>query len=129
MIYQWENGSREECNRVLRWLLLSDMTLQDCSGVGLSASMLPQNAEQTSVYPLDEGDDAELTLSPKLLAAINQLRSFFRVALVENIPLCAQGTNWHLHTFCEVEEPTAHDRLEAHLQLREWASARGLSFD
>jgi len=64
-----------------------------------------------------------------LLHAEEILRAYFAVELSEKPPLCVQNSYLDKWTYIRITEPTAHERLEAQLQLTQWAQERGLSFD
>lgn len=119
----WTRGSRAQCEWVLRALALSDQELQGASEATISWSM---RGEEDSIWLHDEDD---FGFSSRLQNAFALLREYFGVRpKTAQLPLCAQTSLIDWQVLADIENPTAHERLEAQLQLQAWAKERGLSF-
>ncbi len=120
----WTNGSRDECSWVLRALALCDEELAGARSATITWSML---GEDDSVWLHDED---EWVFSSRLQRAFAALREYFGVRpMWVDSPLCCETSDIEWQVLADIENPTAHERLEAHQQLETWAKERGLSFD
>jgi len=128
-VTQWKNGSRGEYESVLRLLLLTEPTLQNARGIQLTTSVFEDEMKESHYLHELQADKYRAALSPRWQRAEETLRAYFEVELCERLPLCARNSYIGKWTYIHITEPTAHERLEAQLQLRAWAEERGLSFD
>jgi len=129
--YRWKNGgSRAEFEKVMRWLLTSELSLQ--AETWLVWRIFPFDGDE-DVYELDSplsGPSGSLEWPERLYKALFQLLSFFDVQPDKsyNFP-CVKNSYFDRGLYANIRNSTAHERLEAQLQLTQWARERGLSFD
>lgn len=129
--YHWKNGgTRAEFEKVLHWLLLSELSLQTETRLMWRIFPFGENGDRTPTT-LD-GPSGELEWPERLNKALFQLLSFFDLQPKNHRyphPLCVQHSYIDDGLYANIKNPTAHERLEAQLQLTQWAQERGLSFD
>ncbi len=121
----WTHGSRAEAAEVLRWLLIREMGERKQDRLSLTWHMIHENGRADMIW-----SDGKSAFS-RLRSALASLRVYFGVKAntTKGHPLCVQHTHIEREISIYVDEPTAHERLEAHQQLQTWATQRGLSFD
>jgi len=120
----FENGSLQEWEMVVRWLLLRELTLQKVKSVRFWGCIIDADADY-HLLSYEEGFCAE---SQRLKRGMRQIQGYFSPGLEQSF-LCTQFYFTDANVEIHITEPTAHERLEAQLQLTQWARERGLSFD
>lgn len=125
----WTRGSLTEVLQVLRWLLVEELGRREEELMSASWVFNATKLERDSIWV--ETDFDSVPIAPKyLLGAFNTLRNYFEVKpKAGQLPLCTAYRSYGRSLRVEVEQPTAHERLEARFQLRDWCDERGLSFD
>jgi len=133
VVYDWKNGgNRAEFERVMHWLLLSELSLQ--TETSLVWRIFPFGEDEDG-YELESplrGTSGPLEEPERLERAISELLWFFDLQPKnpQNLHLpCVQNSHFDRGLYANIKAPTAHERLEAQLQLTQWAQERGLSFD
>jgi len=127
MFSTWTNGSRKEAHQVLRALLIQETDRLDVSDI--SADWCVLEMDQDMIWS-DNGHIFSEADFKRLRTVFKNLRAYFKVQPTKKRrPLCVtnSGIGWSISE--HITEPTAHERLEAQLQLTQWAQERGLSFD
>ena len=124
----FKRGSVEEAQQVLDWLAASKIDYLSHSNVVLSWSPSTTGKYDDSLWLASNFDEEGIPLD--LQNALETLRKYFQVELRFSEQLISKML-WHFdrNLHAHITEPTAHERLEAQLQLTQWARERGLSFD
>lgn len=121
----WTRGSRLEAQEVLRWLLIREVAERKPQRLAVTWQMILTEDEPDGFW----SEDKRSLL--RLEKAFNTLRDYFGVKSTtsSSSPLCVRHTLVEREISVGVNEPSAHEQLEAHQQLQSWAKERGLSFD
>ena len=124
-VVQWKCGSRKEWQTVLRWLLLADPALLEANVIELFAPVTDVDGGIATL----SCDEEEWDLPPFLSGGLDVLEHHFSPKWKPILTSTAKERAVDPTILLRLENPTHHERLEAHQQLQTWATQRGLSFD
>ncbi len=124
----WHEKSRPEWEQVVHWLLLTDPELQKVNHISLQVSVVYLEGMEGELFGALFCDEKDVRHSERFQKGYEAVQAVLGPTL-DGQPLLRMGGFAEGFIEIEISNPTAHERLEALLQLQAWAKERGLSFD
>lgn len=124
LVVEWARGSKAEFDQVVGWLLMTHPSLQNAQTVSVMLDLFDTEPWSRS-FQCDKQSEAFPSWLEK---ALSKLTEFFGPRRSSANHPCIERSFVETSRWILVS-PSAHERLEAHQQLTQWARERGLSFD